>query len=131
MLDLLKKVGEVLAGDVTIQSYVGSRIYLALKPIINKATDFPQITIRANEGPSNTTLEVYFPDLDIHIWTKNSQTQANLIGKRVLELLDGKAFVSGTTTIFRLAKDAASLAFEDDTQIFQKVLSFTCVTTAY
>lgn len=133
MLDLIKKIREELIADSTITDLVGSRIYWQSKPSGNTSVDYPQITLSDTEGPTDSLDGEYFPELEIHIWTKGDTkvTRANQIAKRILINIDKKGFVTLTPCIYQIWKENAIGIFEDDTQTFHKVLIFNVVMDGY
>lgn len=133
MLDLIKKVRDELLLDTTITDLVGQRIYWSFKPVVNTSADYPQVTILDAEGSTDSLFNTYFPDLDIHIWTKGDSkvTRANQIAKRILINIDTKGFINITPCIFQIWKSTAVELFEDDTQTFHKILTFNVVMQGY
>lgn len=133
MLDLIKKVREELLADSTITDLVGERIYWGWKPDGNKETDFPQITLLDFDGSTDSLQNTYFPELEIHIWTKGKTkvTRANQIAKRVLINIDIAGFVNQTPCIYQIWKSNTVEIFEDDSQTFHKILIFNVVMQGY
>ena len=133
MLDLIKKVREELIADATITDLVGERIYWGWKPVGNKSTDFPQITLLDTDGETDSLQNTYFPELEIHIWTKGETkvTRANQISKRVLINIDKKGFTAQTPCIYQIWKSNSVELFEDDSQTLHKILTFNVVMQGY
>ncbi len=133
MLDLIKKIRNEFLADSTITDLVGKRIKWSFAPVGNTSKDYPQITIMDNEGPTDSLQNTYFPDLEIHIWTKGNAkvTRANQIAKQVLINIDNKGFVNITPCIYQIWKSTAVELFEDDTQTFHKILTFNVVMQGY
>lgn len=133
MLDLIKKVRDELLADSTITDLVSGRIYWAFKPVGNTNTDYPQVTLMDTEGPTDSLFNTYFPDLEIHIWTKGDSkvTRANQIAKRILINIDTKGFITLDPCIYQIWKDSVIEIFEDDTQTFHKVITFNVVMQGY
>ena len=133
MLDLIKKVRDELLADSTITDLVSGRIYWAFKPVGNTSVDYPQITLMDTEGATDSLFNTYFPNLEIHIWTKGDArvTRANQIAKRVLINIDTKGFIELPLCIYQIWKDSAIEIFEDDTQTFHKILIFNVVMQGY
>lgn len=133
MLDLIKKVREELLSDSTITDLISDRIFMAFKPVGNTSVDYPQVTLMADDGLTDSLFNTYFPNLEIHIWTKGDEkvTRANQIAKRILINIDSKGFVNITPCIYQIWKDSSIEIFEDDTQTFHKILSFNVVMQGY
>ena len=133
MLDLIKKVREELIADSTITDLVAERIYWGWKPVGNKSTDFPQITLLDTEGLTDSLQNTYFPELEIHIWTKGETklTRANQIAKRVLINIDRKGFIELPLCIYQIWKSNAVELFEDDSQTLHKIITFNVVMQGY
>lgn len=133
MLDLIKKVRKELLADSTITDLISNRMYMAFKPVGNKSTDYPQVTLIADDGLTDSLFNTYFPNLEIHIWTKGETkvTRANRIAERILINIDSKGFVNITPCIYQIWKDSSIELFEDDTQTFHKILTFNVVMQGY
>lgn len=131
MLDLYKKLYNTLKDDVTIQSYVDTRVYMAEKPVVQTPSDYPQITIRVNMGDSRHNFNVYYCPVNISVWSKKSQTETQLIGKRIIELLDGNSFTEGSFQVFRMHKESAPVLREEDTEVWHLSLNFEAIITGY
>jgi len=133
MLDLIKKIREEFIADSTITDLVGERIYWSFKPVGNTSKDYPQITLMDTEGPTDSLFNTYFPDLEIHIWTKGDTkvTRANQIAKRVLINIDTVGFINLDPCIFQIWKSTVVELFEDDTQTFHKIITFNVVMQGY
>jgi len=131
MLDLIKTVRNELLNESEVTDYVGNRIHMAFKPVGNTVNDYPQITILANDGPTDSLTNDYFPDLQLHIWTKDDAyvTQANLIAKQVLIRLDRKGF--SNPCIFQIWKSNSISIYEDETKTFHLTLIFNVVMKGY
>ena len=133
MLDLLEFVRNTLKDDTTIKSYVGdpARIYLAYKPILDSAgTSYPQITMNATDGMTDSVTNTCNPTLYLDVWTKTAAgvggaTTAKLIAKRIYQLLDSVSNlpVSGLN-IYQIWKNAAVLVFEADTETWHLSINF-------
>lgn len=131
MLDLVKKLYDVIRLDGTIQGYVSDRIYMAEKPVVQTPSDYPQITIRADSGSSQHNYNVYFCPVNISLWSKVSQTELKNIEKRVIELLDGNSFTEGSFEIFRIHKESAPILYEEESEVWHLSLNFEAVITGY
>jgi len=133
MLDLIKKVREELIADSTITDLVAERIYWGWKPVGNKSTDFPQITLLDSDGLTDSQFNTYFPELEIHIWTKGETkvTRANKIAERVLINIDVAGFVNQTPCIYQIWKSNSVDLFEDDSQTLHKIITFNVVMQGY
>lgn len=134
MLDVVKKVRNTLLADATMISYLNDRIYTAWKPVIRNNSEFnyPQITLQMEAPVSDSVLPVYYQDLNIHVWSKTSWTNAKLIAKRVMELLNQQSLTEGSTIMYRLLRDGGTdPIFEDDTKIWHGVLTFIVVVDSY
>ena len=75
----------------------------------------------------------YFPELEIHIWTKGETkvTRANQIAKRVLINIDRKGFTKLPLCIYKIWKSNSVEFFEDDSQTLHKILTFNVVMQGY
>lgn len=137
MLDLVKLIRNELLSDPTITAFVGQRVYMDLGPQGNTSSDFPQITIHVDDGPTDSQTNDYRPDLQIHIWSKDldkqtgRQTEANLIAKRILLKIDRKSFLTNDPCVFRIWKDNGIGIFEESTQTYHKILTFSVVMLGY
>jgi len=129
MLDLIKLIRNELLADTTITAYVGTRIYMEGKPVGNIESDYPQITLSASDGPTDSLTDDYFPDLIIRIWTKGSgeRTTAGLIAKQVLLNIDKKSYLSNDPIVYQLWKSNNIPVWEEETKVFSRVLSFDVV----
>ena len=133
MLDLTKLLINELSNNVAITNYVGPRIYMAYKPTGNTEKDYPQIAIHVDDGPTDSLNGEYFPSLQIHIWTKGEayNSNANLIAKEVLLEIDKKSYLTNIPCVFQIWKSNGLGFFEDDTQVFHKILMFDVVMDGY
>ena len=133
MLDLLKFVRDTLKDDATIKSYCGdpARIFMAYKPVTNVAgTSYPQITMNATDGATDSVANTCDPTLYIDIWAKTvlgvsgGATTAKLIAKRIYQLLDPVGDLTGDVKIYQIWRNSSALIFEDDTQVFHLSINF-------
>jgi len=133
MLDLIKTIRDDLLADPTITAFVDSRIFWAFKPAANTIVDYPQITIMDSDGPTDSVTNDYFPDLQLHIWTRGDEkvTEGNKIARRILIRIDRKSFLQVDKCIFQVWKSTGTDLFEDETQTFHKVLTFNVVMQGY
>lgn len=132
MLDFIKEVRILLVTDATLASYVGSRIYLASKPIKPKDVSIPwlpQITMRMNDGTSDAQFGVCYPTFYIDIWTKQKCgfTEASQIGEQVVKLLNGQHITSGELEVYRIQKNASTIIYEDDSMLWHRTITFDVV----
>lgn len=133
MLDLIKLIRYQLLADSTITSYVGSRIYMEGKLVVNTESDYPQITIDDNDGPTDSLTNDYFPDLRINVWTKGSgcKTIAGLIAKQILLNIDKKSYLTNDPKVYQLWKSNSIPVWEDDTKVFHLSMTFDVVMEGY
>lgn len=129
MLDLIKLIIDELLADATITAYVGSRIYMEGKPVGNTENDYPQITVDALDGPTDSLTDDYFPDLRINVWTKGSgyRTTAGLIVKQILLNIDKKSYLTNDPIVYQLWKSNSIPLWEEETNVFHRVLTFDVV----
>ena len=115
--------------DSTITAYVGSRIYMEGKPVVNTENDYPQITISVSDGPTDSLTDDYFPDLRIDVWTKGSaeRTTAGLIAEQILLNIDKKSYLSNDPIVYQLWKSNNIPLWEEETKVFHRVLTFDVV----
>jgi len=128
MLDFIKEVRVLLVTDTTLASYVGSRIYLASKPIKPKDVSIPwlpQITMRMNDGTSDAQFGVCYPTFYIDIWVSQycGFTSASQIGEQVVKLLNGKHITSGELEVYRIQKNASTIIYEDDSRLWHRTIT--------
>jgi len=133
MLDFIKEVRALLLLDGTLISYVGNRIYTAYKPIATTIADYPQITMRIDDGNSDAQFGVCYPTFYIDIWTRQygGWTQASEIGKRVMELLNGLHLTSGELEVYRVQKNASTVTYDDAAKLWHRTLTLMVVCEDY
>jgi len=133
MLDLIKLIRDQLLADSTITAYVGSRIYMEGKPVVNTENDYPQITIETMDGPTDSLTNDYYSDLRINVWAKGSaqRTTAGLIAKQVLLNIDKKSYLTNDPKVYQLWKSNSIPVWEDDTKVFHLVMTFDVVMEGY
>ena len=129
MLDLIKLIRDELLADTTITTYVDSRIYMEGKPVGNVESDYPQITLTAQDGPTDSLTDDYYATLRINVWTKGSaeRTTAGLIAKQVLLNIDKKSYLLNDPIVYQLWKLNNIPLWEEDTKVFHRVLTFDVV----
>lgn len=133
MLDFIKEVRTLLLLDGALISYVGNRIYLSDKPIATTVVDYPQITMRIDDGNSDAQFGVCYPTFYIDIWTRQygGWTQASEIGKRVVELLNGLSLTSGELEIYRMQKNANTITYDDAAMLWHRTITLMVVMEDY
>lgn len=133
MLELTKLMINTLSANSNITAYVGHRIHMSYKPVGNTDKDYPQITVHTDDGPTDSLTNDYYPTLQIHVWTKGDayETNANLIAKEILLEIDKKSYLTNAPCVFQMWKSNGIGFFEDDTQVFHKILTFDVVMEGY
>lgn len=133
MLDLYKKVRDELLADSTITDLVGERIYMPFSPAGNTQLNYPFIVLDIDTGGTDSLTNDYRPSLMIHIWTKGSAkvSLGNQIEKQVLLNIDRKGFPTNDPVIFQILKDNATHIFDDDEQVYHKIVTFSVVMEGY
>ena len=133
MIDLVKLIREQLLADGDVTAYVGQRIYMADSPAGTTTNDYPEITLMASDGPTDSLTNDYRPDLYVHIWTKGEAkvTQANQIAREVLKNIDRQSYLVNDPCVFQIWKSSGIGVMEDNTQTYHYVLIFDVVMTGY
>jgi len=133
MLDFIKEVRTLLLLDGTLISYVGNRIYMSYKPIATTVADYPQITMRMDDGNSDAQFGVCYSTFYIDVWTRQygGWTQGSEIGKRLIELLNGLHLTSGELEIYRVQKNANTVTYDDAVKLYHRTINFDVVIEDY
>lgn len=133
MLDFVKEVRALLLLDGVLISYVGSRIYTSYKPIATTIADYPQITMRIDDGDSDAQFGVCYPTFYIDIWCEQREgwTESSEIGKRIIELLNGLHLASGELEVYRVQKNASTVTYDDAARLWHRTINFSTVMEDY
>jgi len=131
MLGLIKRTRDLLLDDATIVSYVGNKVYMSLKPIVNTDNSYPQICISVDDGGNYSFLNVYRSDVYIYIYTKGdgAQTTNGLILKRVLQVLNQQRYAAADASfkVYRYNKEYAVTNFDDEYQVYRTDLKLEAI----
>jgi len=133
MLDFIKEVRTLLLLDAALTSYVGNRIYMSYKPIATTIADYPQITMRIDDGNSDAQFGVCYPTFYIDIWCEQREgwTESSEIGKRIIELLNGLHLTSGELEVYRVQKNANTVTYDDAGRLWHRTLTLMVVMEDY
>jgi len=133
MLDLYKTVRDYLLTQSNVTDLLGERIYMAFSPNTNVSSNYPFINLDINDGPTDSLTNDYRADMMIHIWTKGDArvTRGNEIAKELILALDRKAFLDQTPGIYQILKEGSPHEYDDDLQIYHKVINFSVVMEGY
>jgi len=130
IIDVKKKIREILQADSTVADYVGSRVYIGW---FERSFKLPCITIiDVAENGENAGLggemDEYAGTVQIDVWSKESPLERDQLAKAVKAALGNKInFQSMQTAGFVLGSPVVRALDELDVKplLFRKSLSFT------
>lgn len=130
MLEIFQKIISTLTGDATLTTTVPANNILVgpVDILQEKQTDllYPSVIIsQVSETVRSVPLNTRDTQIQVDIWSRNSQLEVETIYERVLTLLNYLAADQSTAHIYWQRLGGAADLFESDRRIWHRSTTFT------